>query len=665
MEAKEEIIEEKASTKAVASDQASVAPSTEPGTPPKQHKRLGMVLKNRYRIESLIASGGMSDVYKAVDLRLEKAGAKPPLVALKILRDTLTQDANALGLLAREAAKSKRLTHPRIIRVHDLDHDGDTWFMVMELLDGEPLSRVIQRAKPSGLKWRGGRAVLEQVASALAYAHRRGIVHADLKPSNIFFTRDGEIKLLDFGVSQALNPHQQVDFLNPRGEDETSVYGYTPAYASPAVIEGRDPSVEDDLFALACISYELLSSRHPFDRQKLSSEELAAFKLKKPANMPIPLWLTVRRTLKGEGSKPSLQTFQNSMKPIPWERYLYPAGMAVTATLAFTFWYLGYSEQEAIKAQLDSFQDREEQVSEIAQRSPARILDALDELQPLEKAGILKLQQSKIVAYLSQRIDENLQSPERPNLPNIPAALAILAEAQALYPHDQQLILKGEQLRRRQLPLQVALAEELVGRLEQGDYRDYVSLNELSELKEDLDFLSGKPLTPSKAATSVYNNQLKAALNNDDGAALARLLAVADLFFTETPALEARLAEARRLEDAIHTLGNYHKAVAEGGDIAPVYPTAAAEQFYESRFKRWRETIANAQNSKELDAVYEDLMEQQKQIPAGFAPLENIRQQLADAYVKEADNFLNRNRARQAQPLLQKATLLMRKSGDA
>ena len=240
-----------------------------------RHKRLGMVLNDRYRIVALIASGGMSDVYKAVDQNLEKAGSRDCLVAIKLLRTSLTRDPGARSLLAREAAKSKRLSHPNIIRIHDLNHDGDNWFLVMELLEGEPLSRIVQRAKPNGLKWKGCVAVLRQVADALAYSHSQGIVHADLKPSNIFFTREGRIKLLDFGVSRALQAQQPEDYLNPRAEDETSIYGYTPAYASPELMEGKDPSPQDDLYALACISYELLSSRHPFDRQKLSLDELS------------------------------------------------------------------------------------------------------------------------------------------------------------------------------------------------------------------------------------------------------------------------------------------------------------------------------------------------------------------------------------------------------
>lgn len=623
----------------------------------KKHNRLGMLLKNRYRIESLIASGGMSDVYKAVDLRLAEAGTRDHLVALKILRSSLTQDANALSLLARETAKSKRLSHPNIIRVYDLDHDGDTWFMVMELLEGEPLSRVIQRAKPNGLKWWGARAVLEQVISALDFSHRRGIVHADLKPSNIFFTQDGEVKLLDFGVAQALKPHQQVDFLNPRGEDETSVYGYTPAYASPAVIEGKDPTIEDDLFALACIGYELLSSRHPFERKKLDAAALAKYPLKKPKQMPLLLWRTVKRTLLGQGKKPGLQSFLNAMKPIPWEKYLYHTGLLVTTGMAFIFWYLSYSGRLAVEQKLQDSMHHAESIQQLSNEAPAQLLAALNTLNPLEKAGLLRLQQDALVAHFQQRMDENLQA-SRPDLSSV---LAILAEAKALFPRDQRLLQKGEQLQQQRLSLERALTAELQGRLSQGDYRTDASLKDLAHLKSDMDFIGVQPAPFSKTTVSVFEKQLKTALEANDASSLSRLFSVADLFFSHTPELADRLAEARKHESAILALNHYQAAIAKGGDTLPEFPIAAAEQFYESQLKRWQEAIANAQGAQALDAVYADINRQPIQMPADFKPVETIRQQLADAYIEQADRLLNQNKARLAKPLLMRATELMRK----
>ncbi len=637
--------------------------SASPAPDAKKHKRLGLVLSQRYRIESLIASGGMSDVYKAVDLHLEQAGTKDCFVALKILRSELTQDANALNLLAREAAKSKRLSHPNIIRVHDLGHDGDTWFMVMELLDGEPLSRIIQRVKPNGLKWKGGKAVLEQVASALAASHRKGIVHADLKPSNIFFTRDGEIKLLDFGVAQALKPHQHVDFLNPRSDDETTVYGYTPAYATPALIDGNEPTVNDDFYALACISFELLSSRHPFDRKKLTAEEKTSYRITKPRNMPAKLWRAVRKLLKNDAEGVDLREFQAAMEPTAWSQYLYPVGIAASLLAAAALWYQGTEQIAASEAKLAIYQERAEQIKALNDLPPDQLVTALGTLESMERAGLLKLQQDRILRYYKNRIDDNLQAPGRPNLPNVPVALATLDEALALYPRDQQLNQRFERLNQRKLSLEAALSNELNGRLEQGGYKDQASFSELKSLAEDYLFLSGTPLELSAPASDVYQQRLSEALAKDDNMALGRLLAMAEVFSADTPELADSLAEARHLEGAIKTLSDYRSAIANGEQAT--FPVSAAEQLYSGRFQQWRDTIATATSSEDLDSVYDDLSRYRDQLSSDYKPFDRIQQALADAYLAQADSLLKQNRTTQAQPLLKRATALMRSGSNS
>ncbi|MCH8498331.1 MAG: serine/threonine protein kinase [Marinobacter sp.] len=634
------------------------APATE-ANPAKTHRRLGLVLNDRYRIEALIASGGMSDVYKAVDLHLEAAGTRDCHVALKILRSELTQDANALNLLAREAAKSKRLSHPNIIRVHDLERDGDTWYIVMELLDGEPLSRMIQRAKPNGLAWKGGRAVLEQVASALAYSHQRGIVHADLKPSNIFFTRDGEIKLLDFGVAQALKPHQHTDFLNPRHDDETTIYGYTPAYATPSLIDGKDPTVKDDLYALACISYELLSSRHPFDRQKLSREERASLKLSRPRRMPGRLWGAVRTLLKNEGASLNMAQFQTAMEPRQWRHLLYPAGMAALAVLSVAIWQQGEQRVQAAEAALVDYQEHATHLAELGTLPTAELLGALDALTPLERAGFLKLHEEAVLRHYAQRVEADLEPSGSSALPNIPAALATLDEGLALYPRDQQLLERRESLSQRRQSLIAALAGELQARLSQGDYADAASADQLIELAEDFRMLTPQTLPVPDSAIALFDRRLKSALDNSDVSSIDRLLTLGRLFFADHPNLVSRLSQAEHQEGAIRALAAYHSAVARGE--APQFPVAAADQLFAERIQQWQDGIRRARSGADLDRIYQAL--ETHKLPASYPPVGPLRQQLADAYLLQADALLTQGATRQAQPLLRKATELMRNQG--
>ena len=625
-----------------------------------RHKRLGLVLNGRYRIVSLIASGGMSDVYKAVDQNLEKSGSRDSLVALKILRTSLTRDPGARSLLAREAAKSKRLSHPNIIRIHDLNHDGDTWFLVMELLEGEPLSRIIQRAKPNGLKWKGCVAVLRQVAEALEYSHSQGIVHADLKPSNIFFTREGRIKLLDFGVSRALQAQQPEDYLNPRAEDETSIYGYTPAYASPELIEGKDPSPQDDLYALACISYELLSSRHPFDRQKLSLEELGSYKLKKPRSMPHRFWRVVKRNLRYDPRYSSLELLQRRMDPVRWQPWAVSVLVIAAAAGASFLWYQQYTRAIVAEQALADREEHQANVSRVLGLPPEQLLQEVDTLPSLERNGILRQQSGSLLEwYLSQINGILVGGRSGQELPDIPAALDLLAEAQRVYPRDHQLAELETRIIRRRQSLEAALGDELATRLDEGNYRSQQAWEDVTELTRDLELIGSAPLPPSEKATQQFDQQLTEALDSDNDAALARLLILGEQLFAGQPGVAEKLARAESMESSIKELGTYYAQIANGNDQA-VFPAKAAEDFYADRFERWRDEIANAGSRDQLDKVYEEMIAVLNRLPPTFEPLANIRQQLSDAYLAMADSMLARNRTRQAQPLLSRARELMR-----
>ena len=628
------------------------------GRPTGRHQRLDQVLKGRYRIEALIASGGMSDVYRAVDEYLEQAGSRDCRVAVKILRSALTQDTDALSLLAREAAKSMRLSHPNIIRVNDLDQDNGTWFIVMELLDGEPLSRVIQRAKPRGLTWRGTRAVLDQIVDALSYSHHRGIIHADLKPSNVFFTRDGHVKLLDFGVARALKPHQPEDFLNPRQEDETTVYGYTPAYASPSVMAGNDPGADDDLYALACISYELLSSRHPFERRELSAEERAAFKLKRPKNMPLRLWRVVKRLLKQDNPGIDLPGFRAALSPGPQRRILLPGALGAAVGLAVVGGYVGFHSSVLGETDPVTIQQRLATLGVLEEAPPQRILSVMDHLEPLERAALLKHHEQHLIDYYLEQTDGALGNLRQGNLARVPETLKTLNGAREYYPNNADLAQRTERLQQQKTSIASALTEEVQGRLEQGDYAGYKSLEELEELADNLAFVRDEPLTPSDPAISVFREKLQSALSQDDESALARLLTLAERFFDDTSALEETLNRARRQEDAIEALGTYHEAVANGENTAP-FPEDAARTFYGSRIREWDERIDNANNGAELDAIYTRMESLKKRIPPEFDPVARVRKNLANAYMERAEALLNNNRASAARPMLEKARDLM------
>lgn len=212
-------------------------------------------LRARYVLEEKIGEGGTSVVYRARDLRRDPAAPGGQRVALKLLRPGLRGQTRAVERLKREFHHSQTLSHPAIARVYDVDCDGDQWFLTLELLDGDSLATLMDRAG-GPLPQRRVLDILRACGDALTFAHERGVVHGDFKPGNVFVTTGGQVRVLDFGSASS-------SWLNGLAQITTA----TPAYASPEVLSGQRPELRDDVFSFACVAYEMLTGRHPFDRR--------------------------------------------------------------------------------------------------------------------------------------------------------------------------------------------------------------------------------------------------------------------------------------------------------------------------------------------------------------------------------------------------------------
>jgi serine/threonine protein kinase/Tol biopolymer transport system component len=231
----------------------------------------------RYEILSPLGAGGMGEVYRARDGKLDRD------VAIKVLPSHLSDDPEALARFEREAKAVAALSHPGILAVHDFGRAGATAFVVMELLDGETLR---QRLAEGGLPARKAADYGLQVAHALAAAHASGIVHRDLKPDNIFVTRDGRVKVLDFGLAKRETGAPVPDdtrspTLAPPTEPGT-VMG-TVGYMSPEQVRGRPVDARSDIFAFGAVLYEMLSGRRAFQRDTAAETMTAILREDPPA----------------------------------------------------------------------------------------------------------------------------------------------------------------------------------------------------------------------------------------------------------------------------------------------------------------------------------------------------------------------------------------------
>ena len=249
---------------------ASSAPKPARPKPPDEARSDAITLRDRYRLEKLIGQGAMGQVWKAKDLLSVEARDRNPFVAIKVLREDFARVPHALVGLHREASRAQKLAHPNVGTVYMLDRDEASGraFIAMEMLEGSPLDKVIKQRTGEPMSRLEGMPIVRGMAEGLAYAHRRGIIHCDFKPANVFLTQDGVPKILDFGIARAVQVAGASGAKLTTEHNDSVFEGYTPTYASPEMIADQEPVPADDVFSIGLVAYELLAGKHPFERKQ-------------------------------------------------------------------------------------------------------------------------------------------------------------------------------------------------------------------------------------------------------------------------------------------------------------------------------------------------------------------------------------------------------------
>ena len=226
-----------------------------------------IILNNRYQLETQLGSGGMSAVYKARDLMLERT------VAIKILRKDFSEDPAFGERFRQEAKAAANLSHPNIVTVHDFGFDRGRLFIVLEFIPGMTLKTLISQQG----RLTKGKAIplLVQACAGIGYAHRAGLVHCDIKPQNILVTPDQRVKVTDFGIARAL--------ASIHSDEQSDIVWGSPQYFSPEQAAGKAPSPASDVYSLGVVLYEMLTGHLPFISS--SSTELTRLHREK---LPIP-----------------------------------------------------------------------------------------------------------------------------------------------------------------------------------------------------------------------------------------------------------------------------------------------------------------------------------------------------------------------------------------
>ncbi len=288
---------------------------------------LGSLVKNTYELVAVLGEGGMGTVYKALNKVWEEVEARDPYVAIKVLKPELSANKQLVRSLYSDFDRTKMLANcPNIIKVHGFDRDGPHVYMTMEYLTGQTLGDYLNH-EPQNLiqAW----FIIEGIGNALAYAHKNNIVHRDIKPGNIMLTDDGIVKVLDFGIASKINENEG---------DETKFGGHelgalTVAYASPEMQRDYPPDARDDIYAFACVIYEVLTGKQ-FYKQKI--HKAAPINGLNSRQMDA---LNKALAFERDQRTPSISELLEKLKPVktPWVK-LIASGVGVIVVSGLVFW---------------------------------------------------------------------------------------------------------------------------------------------------------------------------------------------------------------------------------------------------------------------------------------------------------------------------------------
>ncbi|MCG6201235.1 serine/threonine-protein kinase [Psychromonas antarctica] len=635
------------------------------GNPPSAKDKIvnliGTCFNKRYLIESQIGTGGMSDVYRAVDLHLQKAGIDEPFVAIKVLQTQFSGIEDVKKILIKEALKTQKLSHPNIIRVFDVDTDGEYDFMVMEWLDGESLDQIINSSKPMGISFTKTKTIIKQIANALSYAHKNGLIHTDLKPSNIFLTRKGEIKVFDFGVAHSL----QLNYDKYAVQDKnttSALTGHTPAYASLEQLNGELPCESDDIFAFSCIIYELLSSKHPYQRIAANKINTSKTKLNKPKNMSYYHWLTLKKGLALQKNN-RISNISDLISGLC--KNLYPK-IAASIAIMFVFYAMSktYLEQNKEITDLNNKVSVYEQYSsKVANYLTLTTSDFLSEINiieteaPLITQALLRKHQQEFIDIVEQKI-KNAPTAGKGKFKNIDAVNAILAEGLNYYPDSLRLRKIQNEQNTSRLSIITALIDSLDQLLIQGRYQEqgaYTIPNLLSDLAL---LVPDEEYFATAEAFELYENKFNKALDSRNYKELNTLIEIGELVFHNNEDAQSILQKSKQMAYAVTEFSKYTEALKKQPNSA-IFPYEAAAIFYQRDIDKLSEQLSLVNNYQNLIVLDKKIDKFSKLFPLDFKPLLALQKLEASTCFSYANVMMDKRAFAKAKGLITRGNELL------
>lgn len=507
----------------------------------------GTIIKERFELLDVLGEGGMGMVYKARDLIKVEAKDRNPYLAIKVLNDNFKQHPESFIALQRECSRTQKLAHPNIATVYDFDRYGSMIYMTMQLLEGKPMNDFIKEEVPQGgLSFEEAFPMIEDMANALTYAHSQGIVHSDFKPGNSFITRDHGVQVLDFGIARAIKrPGQDATLF-----DAGKLGALTPAYASCEMLEEEEPDPRDDIYALAVVSYILLSGEHPFDKfpatlaRDHEMEAKPIKKLSRSQNKALQRGLAFYR----DECTPSARQFLEELRGAADNTMKYvTGGIAVVVVLALL---AIYPVQNYLQEQREN-----EVVQSLSSQDPATVektLASLPERKDISVETVLSRSRDGLMGYYSKQIESALSGKQGPN--NFRLAYALVDDLKQWYPQSEQVRQFSVKIEQRKARIVYFIDSALNQIVEE---RNVYAAGEGHSVPELFDSL--KRVAPSDALRKdvriplIYAEMIDTAIADKRMLDADELLKEASSIYPENTDIQFLQSELNRYSDASYT----------------------------------------------------------------------------------------------------------------